>query len=162
MHSIRAATRVTGPIFYMFISFAALLISRQIANMRSCMSFSAIPFYSLLVNAFVSSLYSIAVKDAVLLAPNLVGFLIAIQCVFTYTYYAVEPVNYRVQLLSLYICISAAIAFYFAASTISYLAILMDITCFVMLSSPMASIRKVLKNRNTSSIVAVIDIYISM
>ena len=139
--SIRSMTRVTGPIFYMCISLSAFMTSRQITIARSTMTYSCVPFYALSSNAFVAILYSILVRDAVLLAPNLVGMVLGIICVFTFHFYAVEPVNYRVQLLSFYVILAGL--FFFCLSETKILGILMDITCVVMLSSPLANIYEV-------------------
>jgi hypothetical protein len=148
--SIRSMTRVTGPIFYMCISLSAFMTSRQITIARSTMTYSCVPFYALSSNAFVAILYSILVRDAVLLAPNLVGMVLGIICVFTFHFYAVEPVNYRVQLLSFYVILAGL--FFFCLSETKILGILMDITCVVMLSSPLANIYEVCRERNTDSI----------
>lgn len=160
------ALQVAGPMFFVFLQFSSLQTAWKINMQKSVGNFSIIPFASLFTNCIIWTLYGLLKHDSTVLLPNLSGAIVGAYCMFIYdtnfklsdttletvltsTANQLSPTLLHYYLLVVAIC---ALNIYFAiqrqTEIIGYIGCLLAV---ILSASPLAVIRTVLREQNTSS-----------
>jgi solute carrier family 50 protein (sugar transporter) len=110
---------------------------------------SLLPFISLLTNCFIWSYYGLLTKDQTVLIPNLFGILSGAACVTAYQAVA-KSVDVLLYGGSFFIIFFSTLLLYLG--NFKLLGSLGCILCVILMGSPLATLRIVLRDKSTASL----------
>eukprot|EP01039_Chlorochromonas_danica_P003937 gene3938-4305_t len=145
------ALRTSGPLFFLGLQACSLQTAWQILNARTVGGFSLLPFISLLVNCVIWTLYGILKKDNTVFFPNALGILVGLFGTSIYTTYSGAKDGLNTFFIIAAIVLSAAGVAYM----INDAGMLGGMGCFlaiVLMGSPLATLRTVVRDRSTASL----------
>lgn len=144
-----ALLSIAGPVFFVGMQISAVNTAMTINILKSVGNLSPLPFFSLLINCVVWSIYGILKWDMTVLLPNGTGLLAGLWCSLVYHKYC-DHVPRKLYYTGV---VAVCFALYFGyIRNDSYIGYLGCFLAVLVMGSPLATLRTVVSDRSTASL----------
>jgi len=146
---MEALLRVAGPIFFVGMQIAAINTALTINIAKSVGNLSPLPFFSLLINCVVWSIYGILKWDMTILVPNGSGLLAGLWCSLVYHKHCETAPRKLYSAGAITVCFALYFGFIHNENYVGYLGCFLAV---LVMGAPLATLRTVLSDRSTASL----------
>eukprot|EP00735_Rhodelphis_limneticus_P001743 TRINITY_DN1241_c0_g1::TRINITY_DN1241_c0_g1_i1::g.26799::m.26799 TRINITY_DN1241_c0_g1::TRINITY_DN1241_c0_g1_i1::g.26799 ORF type:complete len:321 (+),score=52.18,sp/Q8LBF7/SWET7_ARATH/32.54/2e-21,MtN3_slv/PF03083.11/3.9e-15,MtN3_slv/PF03083.11/9.2e+03,MtN3_slv/PF03083.11/1.3e-18 TRINITY_DN1241_c0_g1_i1:48-965(+) len=148
---------LTNFIFFFFLQISGLKTISLISSKKSIGDFSVLPFLSLAVNCVIWVIYGVLKSAPAVVWPNVSGMLLGFLYLRLYHSYATPAQrtdlanNWYLPAIGILGTVLMLTVFAPTALAVHYIGLIGCVLAVLLLSSPLAVLRTVLKNRNTAA-----------
>eukprot|EP00056_Hartaetosiga_gracilis_P017652 m.8008 g.8008 ORF g.8008 m.8008 type:complete len:323 (+) comp5983_c0_seq1:43-1011(+) len=145
--------QVAGPSFFLSLQIAGATASRQIIKDKSVGVLSILPPLSLFTNCVIWGWYGHLIDDFPVMLPNLSGAAFGLVYTAIYLRYAEKiPVGLLAGSGALISTITAVAIMGDTETVVPYIGIVGDVLAVILMASPLATIKTVLKEKSTRAL----------
>mmetsp|Transcript_13640 Transcript_13640/g.22761 ORF Transcript_13640/g.22761 Transcript_13640/m.22761 type:complete len:218 (-) Transcript_13640:198-851(-) len=141
--------KCAGPMLFMGLQTSSIKTAFNIHGDKSVGDLSPFPFLSLFTNSLVWTMYGLLRRDPSIIIPNFTGVLAGAGCTVTYSIFARESLVSSYIGPFLIILASVVIALKGMANVIASIGCILAV---IVMSSPLATINTVIRNKNTDAL----------
>jgi len=152
MEAFEPILRYAPLVAFAYVLLAPLETIQEIRNRKNVGSFSSFPFLSLFANCFLWSVYGYVADAFTCLWANVLGTLAGTIFTCIYAQYGKIPTEH-LSFAGSIVVIVLAVYFTFDGqpTMLFFLGLLGDLACVILLSSPLATIRTVVLEKDSTS-----------
>eukprot|EP01038_Epipyxis_sp_PR26KG_P007885 gene7885-10701_t len=142
------ALKVAGPIFFLGLQLSSLMTAMKVIQIKSVGKLSSFPFFSLVTNCFIWTLYGFLKKDNTVFLPNSSGLAVGIFCVATFQKYSLDKYTNFYLVSGAIIALSAFLAY---SGSVQLLGLIGCVLAIILSGSPLAVVKTVIAEKSTAS-----------
>lgn len=154
---IHPIVKVTGVSLFCSLQLTQIQTALTILKAKSCKSLSIIPFIAMYTNCYVWYLYGISKNDLLLIYPNFSGIIAGLFSAISYQYVSIskdkKPFSTNILPILSSCSIITIVSYLFNTSNYHYIGLIGCIMSIILSGSPLAVMKKVIEEKNSSSIV---------
>ena len=154
---IHPIIKTTGVTLFISLQITQIQTALSLLKSKTCKSLSIVPFIAMYTNCYVWFIYGLLKQDFILIYPNLTGIIAGLFSAISYQYVSIvmdkKPISTNFITILLSFAIITLVSYLSNSSYRSMIGLIGCIMSIILSGSPLAVMKKVLNEKNTSSII---------